>query len=127
LYSADENSIRYENHSTFIEKSILMPQAITLTSRQMRHLRGLAHTLKPVLQIGDKGLSESVLTELDLVLETHELIKISIASKDREERKTLTEALCQASGAGLIQMIGRTSIVYRKAKEAVIKLPKPLK
>ncbi len=94
-----------------------------LNSQQTRHLRGLAHHLKPVLMIGDKGLSDGVLAELELVLETHELIKITIASAERDERRQLSQDLCQRSRAELVQMIGKISVLYRPAKTPRLALP----
>ncbi len=93
-----------------------------LNNGQIRHLRGLAHHLKPVLMIGDKGLTEGVLAELELVLETHELIKVTIADSDREVRRALSEELCQHSGAGLVQVIGKISVLYRPAKQPKLSL-----
>lgn len=91
-----------------------------LTSAQRQKLRGLAHHRKTLLQIGDKGLTENVVAELDHLLADHELIKVSIAVLDRATRKTLTEQLLSATDSELVQMIGRISIFYRAAKEPVI-------
>ncbi|OQY49402.1 MAG: RNA-binding protein, partial [Candidatus Parabeggiatoa sp. nov. 2] len=66
---------------------------------QIRHLRSLAHHLKPVVMIGGKGITDNLLAELKRALEDHELIKVSIAGADKKERRALTEELCQASGA----------------------------
>jgi len=90
---------------------------MALNNQQVRHLRGLAHHLKPVLMVGEKGLSEGILAELEHVLETHELIKVTIASTEREERRLLTEKLCQHSHAELVQIIGKMSVLYRPAKQ----------
>ncbi len=94
-----------------------------LSKRQIRHLRGLAHHLKPVVMIGDKGITDNLLTELHYALEAHELIKVSIAGVDKEERRTLTEQLCHSSRATVVQFIGRTSILYRPNKETKIIIP----
>lgn len=90
---------------------------MNISKPQIRQLRGLAHDLNPVLRIGDKGISEGVLAELEIVLEQHELIKVSIAGADKAERKALTEELCRLSGATLVQMIGKISIIYRQAEK----------
>lgn len=95
-----------------------------LNNQQIRHLRGLAHHLKPVLMVGDKGMSDNLLAELDRVLEDHELIKVSIAGAEREDRRALTAELCEHSGAELVQIIGRISVLYRAAKKPVLQLPK---
>lgn len=90
---------------------------MTLTKQQIRDFRSRAHHLRPVLMIGEKGVTENVMAELDRVLEDHELIKVTIASADRDERKLLTQTLCEASGAFLIQTIGRISVLYRKSQK----------
>jgi RNA-binding protein len=95
---------------------------MTLTNPQIRHLRSLAHHLKPVVMIGGKGITDNLLAELKRALEDHELIKVSIAGADKEERRALTEELCQASGATQVQMIGRISVLYRQNKEPKIVL-----
>jgi len=94
-----------------------------LASHQIRHLRSLAHPLKPVIMVGGKGLTDNLLAELERALEDHELIKISIAGAEREERRLLTEELCQVSGAQLVQIIGRISVLYRPSQK---KLSRPI-
>lgn len=86
-----------------------------LTPQNIRTLRGLAHHLKPVLMIGQQGITDNLLNELEIVLNTHELIKVSIASAQRNERKEITEQLCSHSGAVLVQNIGKISVLYRPA------------
>ena len=90
---------------------------MSLTNQQRRKLRSLAHHLKPVVMVGDKGITENILAELDHALEAHELIKVSIAGADKEQRHTLSKALCQNSSAELVQMIGRITVLYRPAQE----------
>jgi RNA-binding protein len=94
-----------------------------LTKSQIRHFRSLAHHLNPIVLVGEKGITENLLAELDRVLEDHELIKIRIAG-EKTERHQITEELCQASGAELIQIIGRISVLYRKSQKKEEK-PKP--
>ncbi len=93
---------------------------MNLTTKQRRQLRSLAHHLKPVVMVGDKGITENLLAELDRALESHELIKVTIAGADKNERRTLSEELCQNSSAELVQMIGRISVLYRAAQEPKI-------
>jgi RNA-binding protein len=90
---------------------------MTLTKSQIRHLRSLAHHLKPVLIVGVKGITENILVELNRALEDHELIKISIAGANKDERQIMTHELCQASRAQLVQIIGRISILYKPNKK----------
>ena len=91
--------------------------SIVLTSAQNRFLRGIAHDLKALLQIGGKGVTPAFLAELDDVLERHELVKVKVAAEDREARDALIDELIQASGAALVQRIGHVAVLYRPAKE----------
>ncbi len=91
--------------------------SIVLTSAQNRFLRGIAHDLKALLQIGGKGVTPAFLAELDEVLERHELVKVKVAAEDREARDALIEEMIQASGSALVQRIGHVAVLYRPAKE----------
>lgn len=95
-----------------------------LTGKQKRHLRGLGHDLHPLVTIGDKGLSDSVLAELDQTLEHHELIKVKINAGDREEKKALIAAMANQCTATLVQTIGHTALLYRKAQDPKLEIPK---
>lgn len=91
--------------------------SIVLTPSQNRFLRGMAHDLKALLQIGGKGVTPAFLAELDEVLERHELIKVKIAAEDREARDSMVAELVDASGSALIQRIGHVAVLYRPARE----------
>ncbi|WP_313232936.1 ribosome assembly RNA-binding protein YhbY [Stenotrophomonas acidaminiphila] len=91
--------------------------SIVLTPAQNRFLRGMAHDLKALLQIGGKGVTPAFLAELDEVLERHELIKVKIATEDREAREAMVAELVQASGGALVQRIGHVAVLYRPARE----------
>ena len=97
---------------------------MSLTKTQVRHLRGLGHTLKPVVMIGGGGLSDGVIGELNQSLEHHELLKVRVSAEDREERDTLIEQMCKAVSCNLVQRIGHIALVYRPAQEPVLKLPR---
>ena len=77
-----------------------------------KKLKAQAHGLHPVVMIGHAGLTGAVLSEIELALDSHELIKIRIRA-EREERKSISEKICQETGATLIQLIGQITIVYR--------------
>lgn len=94
-----------------------------ITEKQKRHLRSLAHALKPVVTVGEAGLSDAVLREIDLSIAHHELIKVRVHAADRDERKKLIDELCSKSNAILIQSIGHMAVIYRAATKPVIKLP----
>ena len=88
--------------------------AIALTSSQTRFLRGHAHDLKALLQIGGKGVTPAFLAELEEVLERHELIKVKV---DAEDRDALIAELVSASESALVQRIGHVAVLYRPSKE----------
>lgn len=82
---------------------------------QRTYLRGLAHALKPVVQIGLKGLGEGPLAEIDQALERHELVKIRFNEiKDKDEKLALAAEIARATGSELVGSIGHTSVFYRR-------------
>ena len=87
-----------------------------LTDSQRRHLKGLAHHLKPVVMVGQHGLKETVFEELEVALDVHELIKVRIAA-DRDERKEITAEILQRTHAELVQTIGQMSILFRRNRK----------
>lgn len=91
--------------------------AISLTAAQTRFLRGQAHGLKALLQVGDKGVTPAVVAEVGQALEDHELIKVKVAAEDREARAALIDDLVNGAGAALVQRIGHTAVLYRPSKE----------
>lgn len=84
-----------------------------LTSTQRKHLRGLAHSLKPIVRVGQKGLSDSVFDEVDQALDAHELIKVKLAG-DRDERQRDAEELAERTRSHLAGTIGTVAILYRQ-------------
>lgn len=95
-----------------------------LTNKQNKYLRGLSHDLKPVVMIGNSGVTEGVLNELEARLAHHELIKVRISGVDRDERRQMAENLCKESNSELVNTIGHIAVLYRQAKEPTIKLPR---
>ncbi len=90
---------------------------IVLTAAQNRFLRGQAHDLKAMLQVGGKGVTDAVVAEVAAALEHHELIKVKIAATDREARDAIIEALVERSDAALVQRIGHVAILYRPSED----------
>ncbi len=90
---------------------------LKLNSEQRSRLRSLAHNLDPVVMIGDAGLSDAVLKEIDVSLNAHELIKIRVFGDDREARLDMFQAICDQMGATPIQHIGKLLVIYRPKKE----------
>jgi RNA-binding protein len=93
-----------------------------LTSARRSELRGEAHKLKPVVMIGDNGLTEKVLAEVDRALKAHELVKVKAFSDDREARDQWLARICEALEAHPVQQIGKVFVVYRENPD---KAPKP--
>jgi len=89
------------------------PPAPELSERQRRHLRGLAHPLKPVVRLGTAGLTEAVARETERALADHELIKVKAPGGDREARDALFEALAARTASALVHRIGNVAVLYR--------------
>jgi RNA-binding protein len=96
---------------------------IKLSPPQRQYLKGLAHPKQPAVMIGDKGLTESVLKEIDQALLAHELIKIKAASDERSTREAWLNEICSALSASPVQQIGKILVIYRPAEKTVINLP----
>ena len=115
---------------TLTKNTLAMPilTALTLTTRQIAHLRGIAHSLSPVVMIGNNGLTENVIKEIDLNLNAHELIKIQVAGDDRDARKTIYADICAKSNAIAVHHIGKQLVIYRKSdtikESAKVVIPK---
>ena len=91
---------------------------LTLTVSERLALKGRAHTLKPTVMIGNAGLTESVLAEIDLTLKRHDLIKIRIMGDDRELRATIMDTICTTLHAAPIQLIGKVLVIYKPNPDA---------
>jgi len=92
----------------------ITPTASPITPTQRRSLRALAHPLKPVVSISQKGLSETVLAEIERCLAAHELIKIRVYGHEREQRETLLAEVCTMLNAAPVQHIGNLLVVWRE-------------
>jgi RNA-binding protein len=98
---------------------------MTLTESQKKYLRGLGHGLKPVVMVGDAGLTDAVLAEFSSCLEHHELIKVRVKVGDRSERDSIISRLCESAQAQLVQRIGNMALLYRENPEKKrIQLPR---
>ena len=84
-----------------------------LTAADQRALRARAHHLRPVVMIGNGGLTPEVTKEIDAALKSHELIKIRVLGDERAAREALTVAICQATGSQAVQQIGKILVVFR--------------
>ncbi len=87
---------------------------MAITEQQRRNLKKLVHHLKPVVTVGQHGLSEGVLNEIEIALDTHELIKIKLSGSDKIERKAMIDKICKTNNADYVHSIGRVAAVYRR-------------
>ena len=85
-----------------------------LPAKRRSELRAEAHKLTPVVIIGDKGLTEEVVAEIDRSLKAHELIKVRAFSDDRKARGEWLETICDRLGAHAVQQIGKVFVLYRE-------------
>lgn len=98
---------------------------MVITAAQRRFLRSKAHHLKPVVMVGQHGLGENVMHEINLALDTHELIKVKLSAGDREEKKSILGKIVSNSRAELIQSIGHVAVLFRRNHQKPrIELPK---
>lgn len=87
--------------------------AHSLSQKHKKHLRGLAHALKPVCRLGSAGLTPAFLTELEATLSHHELIKLKVSAPSRTDRDASIESITAHTGASLIARIGNVAVLYR--------------
>jgi RNA-binding protein len=101
-----------------------MSQPEKLTTNQKKYLRGIAHGLNPMIIIGANGVTESLMTELESTLEHHEILKIKMASADRDDRKQIVDYILEQTGALLVQTIGKICVIYRQNEDTELPLPR---
>lgn len=94
----------------------------SLSIQERKRLRQIGHALNPVVMLGDKGLSESVLEELGRALNDHELIKVKIVAEDRDERAAIIVEISEKTGAQVVQKIGKIALIYKKSTKQNQKL-----
>lgn len=94
-----------------------------LTPKQLRHLKTLAHSRKPIVIIGSAGLTDNVIAEISNALDHHELIKIRVNAADKASRTKMIETICQQTHCTLVFAIGHVATVYRHAEKSKIILP----
>jgi RNA-binding protein len=91
-----------------------------LTAKRRSELRAEAHTLSPVVIIGDKGLTDEVVAEIDRSLKAHELIKVRASTGERDARDAWLESICEKLGAHPVQRIGKVFVLYRENPKAAV-------
>uniref|UniRef100_UPI004047BDF2 YhbY family RNA-binding protein n=1 Tax=Orrella sp. TaxID=1921583 RepID=UPI004047BDF2 len=96
--------------------SITKPNA-ALSSQARSALRAAAHSLRPVVMVGDAGLTPAVLKEIEVALSAHELIKVRVSGQERSDRDSMLETICNQLGCVSVAHLGKILIVYRVGKK----------
>jgi len=86
---------------------------MSITEKQRRHLKALAHHLKPVVIVGQAGVTQAVLDEIGISLDSHELIKVKVNAGDRDERQQMIEQISERTQARLVHTVGHVAVLYR--------------
>ena len=94
-----------------------LSSTMKLTNNQKKHLRKLAHNLRPIVIVGQQGLSYAVLGELESTMTNHELLKIKVRANNREEKQKIVNEILNFSKAALVQVIGGVLVIYRPFNE----------
>ena len=94
-----------------------------LNTKQIQYLKGKAQKIKPVVSIGNNGLTEGVLSEIETAPAHHELIKIKVAGSDKETKKLIAETISQKTKSQFIQHIGNMIVLFKQDEESKYKLP----
>jgi RNA-binding protein len=95
-----------------------------LNNNQRRFLRGLSHSLHPIIMLAENGVSPAILKELEVALNAHELVKVRLSAPDRETKTLWLGEIIGATRAEVVQQIGHIATLFRRAKEPKLQLPK---
>jgi RNA-binding protein len=95
---------------------------MALSIAEKKRFRQICHQLNPVVLLGNQGLSETVMAEIERALEDHELIKVRIGGEDREARREAIEVMVTTTKSQAVQIIGKIVLLYRAAKKPNAKL-----
>lgn len=95
-----------------------------LTGKQKRYLRSMGHHLQPIFQVGKGGTNDHLVRHVMEALEVRELIKVSVLNNCLDDPKEVGQWISEEAGAELVQVIGKTIILYKESKEnKTIELP----
>lgn len=97
---------------------------MAVTEKQKRYLKGRAHSLKPVVIVGNNGLTDAVVGEIDQALAHHELVKVRVSGQERADRRQMMDAIAARTDSDLVLVIGHIGGFYRPAEKPVIELPR---
>lgn len=87
---------------------------MNLSNSQKRYLRGLAHAIKPIVMVGNKGITDALIKEFDLALNQHELVKVKLGVEDRDLRKEQINTLSARLNAEIVHSIGKMACYFRR-------------
>ncbi len=90
---------------------------MTLNKRLQQQLKARAHSLKPVVMLGAKGLTQAVIDEVEVALKAHELIKVKLPQSDKNQRRETSDNIAQSTQSQVIQIVGNTLVLYRENPE----------
>ena len=96
---------------------------MSLTGKQKKYLRSLAHHKPVIVTIGNAGLSDAVINEIIASMESHELLKIKLPGARASEKKQLLLDICEKTQSSFVQLIGRVGVIYRPNEQPKIELP----
>ncbi|MCZ8511119.1 ribosome assembly RNA-binding protein YhbY [Paenibacillus filicis] len=88
-----------------------------LTGKQKRYLRSMAHHLTPIFQVGKGGVNDHLIRHISEAIEVRELLKISVLQNCMEDRDEVAAELAEGAGAELVQVIGKTIVLYKESKD----------
>ncbi len=91
--------------------------SVTLTNRERSHLKARAHAMEPVVTVGQAGVTDAVIKEIDLALTAHELIKVRAGSQDREARAEILQTIVARTDATSVQTVGKVMVLWRPNPE----------
>ncbi len=90
---------------------------MALTEKQKKHLRRLAHPLSPIVMLGNAGLTDGVVNELDRALTDHELVKVSVRIGERVARNAALDCLAVRTSSAMVQRVGNVGVFYRQRQQ----------
>jgi RNA-binding protein len=90
---------------------------MTLSEKQKKHLRRLAHPMNPVVMLGNAGLTPGVVKELERALTDHELVKVSARVGERSVRDAALNDLAQQTSSEIVQRVGHIGVFYRRSRQ----------
>lgn len=95
-----------------------------LTGKQRSYLKSLAHNLKPTTQLGKEGITDAFIDQLSILLDRHELVKVSVLDNSAETAEHAANAICEALNAEFVQAIGKKFTIYRQSRiDPMIEIP----